>query len=298
MNFYIGVDLGGTNVRACKIDEDGNIIEQYDQESYGLVGPKEKIRDAVFSCIDKIHDIDKTKGIGIAVPGPVDVYKKQMTMSSNLVGFKDYNLVSLLEERYHLPVFIDNDANMAGLAEAVLGAGKDEDIVYYITHSTGIGGALIVGKKLISGQKGFAGEIGNIVVKDGCKKEVDTLNAGSVESEASGRALTRKARELLGANATSKDLFDEYKKGNMGAISIINEMAYEMGRLLATIGQVVDPHVFVLGGGVSNHQADIYWPMMIKAYQELFNGKPAKVVKAKLKEPGILGAAMLVKTSL
>lgn len=298
MNFYIGVDLGGTNVRACKIDEDGNIIEQYDQESYGLVGPKEKIRDAVFSCIDKIHDIDKTKGIGIAVPGPVDVYKKQMTMSSNLVGFKDYNLVSLLEERYHLPVFIDNDANMAGLAEAVLGAGKDEDIVYYITHSTGIGGALIVGKKLISGQKGFAGEIGNIVVKDGCKKEVDTLNAGSVESEASGRALTRKARELLGANATSKDLFDEYKKGNIDAISIINEMAYEMGRLLATIGQVVDPHVFVLGGGVSNHQADIYWPMMIKAYQELFNGKPAKVVKAKLKEPGILGAAMLVKTSL
>ena len=298
MNFYIGVDLCGTNVRACKIDEDGNIIEQYDQESYGLVGPKEKIRDAVFSCIDKIHDIDKTKGIGIAVPGPVDVYKKQMTMSSNLVGFKDYNLVSLLEERYHLPVFIDNDANMAGLAEAVLGAGKDEDIVYYITHSTGIGGALIVGKKLISGQKGFAGEIGNIVVKDGCKKEVDTLNAGSVESEASGRALTRKARELLGANATSKDLFDEYKKGNMGAISIINEMAYEMGRLLATIGQVVDPHVFVLGGGVSNHQADIYWPMMINAYQELFNGKPAKVVKAKLKEPGILGAAMLVKTSL
>ena len=298
MNFYIGVDLGGTNVRACKIDEDGNIIEQYDQESYGLVGPKEKIRDAVFSCIDKIHDIDKTKGIGIAVPGPVDVYKKQMTMSSNLVGFKDYNLVSLLEERYHLPVFIDNDANMAGLAEAVLGAGKDEDIVYYITHSTGIGGALIVGKKLISGQKGFAGEIGNIVVKDGCKKEVDTLNAGSVESEAIGRALTRKARELLGANATSKDLFDEYKKGNMDAISIINEMAYEMGRLLATIGQVVDPHVFVLGGGVSNHQADIYWPMMIKAYQELFNGRPAKVVKAKLKEPGILGAAMLVKTSL
>lgn len=298
MNFYIGVDLGGTNIRACKIDEDGNIIEQYDQESYGLVGPKEKIRDAVFSCIDKIHDIDKTKGIGIAVPGPVDVYKKQMTMSSNLVGFKDYNLVSLLEERYHLPVFIDNDANMAGLAEAVLGAGKDEDIVYYITHSTGIGGALIAGKKLISGQKGFAGEIGNIVVKDGCKKEVDTLNAGSVESEASGRALTRKARELLGANATSKDLFDEYKKGNIDAISIINEMAYEMGRLLATIGQVVDPHVFVLGGGVSNHQADIYWPMMIKAYQELFNGKPAKVVKAKLKEPGILGAAMLVKTSL
>ena len=298
MNFYIGVDLGGTNVRACKIDEDGNIIEQYDQESYGLVGPKEKIRDAVFSCIDKIHDIDKTKGIGIAVPGPVDVYKKQMTMSSNLVGFKDYNLVSLLEERYHLPVFIDNDANMAGLAEAVLGAGKDEDIVYYITHSTGIGGALIVGKKLISGQKGFAGEIGNIVVKDGCKKEVDTLNAGSVESEASGRALTRKAREFLGANATSKDLFDEYKNDNMDAISIINEMAYEMGRLLATIGQVVDPHVFVLGGGVSNHQADIYWPMMIKAYQELFNGRPAKVVKAKLKEPGILGAAMLVKTSL
>ena len=298
MNYYIGVDLGGTNVRACKTDEDGNIIEQYDNASYGLIGPKEKIRDAIFKCLDNIHDIDKTRGIGIAVPGPVNVYKKVMSLSSNLVGFKDYNLADLLEERYKLPVFIDNDANMAGLAEATLGAGKDEDIVYYITHSTGIGGALVIGKKVVSGQKGFAGEIGNIIVKDNGQKYVDTLNAGSVESEASGRALSRIAKDLLGDNASSKDLFDEYQKGNKKAIKMVDEMAYDMGRLLATIGQVVDPHVFVIGGGVSNHQADIYWPKMLETYHKLFNGSPAKVVKAKLKEPGILGAAMLVKTSL
>ena len=93
-------------------------------------------------------------------------------------------------------------------------------------------------------------------------------------------------------------MFDEYQKGNKEAIKIIDEISCDMGRLLATIGQVVDPHVFVIGGGVSNHQADIYWPKMLKTYHELFNGTPAKVVKAKLSEPGILGAAMLVKTSL
>ena len=73
MNYYIGVDLGGTNVRACKMDDDGNIVEEFVAKSFGLVGPKEAIRDAIFSVLDKISDIKNPKGIGVAIPGPVDV---------------------------------------------------------------------------------------------------------------------------------------------------------------------------------------------------------------------------------
>lgn len=298
MNYYVGVDLGGTNVRACKMDDDGNIIEVYDTNSYGITGPKEKIRDAIFSVLDKITDIKSTKGIGIAVPGPVDTYERVMSMSSNLVGFKDYPIAKLIEDRYGLPVYIDNDANMAGLAEAIYGAGKGKPIVYYITHSTGIGGALVVDGKLISGQKGYAGEIGNIIVKDDGEKLIENLNAGSVESESSGRGLGTKAKSIYGEKAEAKELFEGYRSGDKKAIKEIDIMADNMGRLLATISQVVDPHVFVIGGGVANHQADLYWPKMIEAYHKYFNGiRPAEVVQAKLKEPGVMGAATLVKVN-
>lgn len=297
MNYYVGVDLGGTNVRACKMDDDGNIIEQYISPSYGLIGPKEKVRDAIFSVLDQIGDIKKTKGIGIAVPGPVDVYNKVMSISTNLVGFKDYKIADIIEERYGLPVYMDNDANMAGLAEAMLGAGKDKPIVYYITHSTGIGGALIVNHHILSGQKGYAGEIGNIIVKDTENKCIATLNAGAVESEASGRALDIKAKELYGDDAKGQELFENYNS-DPDAKKVIDEIADDLGRLLATISQVADPHVFVLGGSVSKYQHKLLWPLMIEKYHKYFNSKnPAEIRLATLKEPGVMGAAMLVKAN-
>lgn len=294
MKYYVGIDLGGTNVRVAKIDENGKILFDLIEQSHGSSGPRELVRDTIFSMLDQVEDLKQCEGIGIAIPGPVDVYKKVMPISNNLLGFENYPIADLIEERYHLPVYLDNDANAAGLAEAILGAGKGKPIVYYITHSTGVGGALIVDGKVVSGQKGFAGEIGNIIVKDGCEKVSKYLNAGSVESESSGTGLQRKAEMLYGAGATAKDLFDHYEAEDKDAVAVINEMADQMGRLLATISQIVDPHIFVIGGGVSK-SAKYYWPQMIEAYHRYFNGiQPSEVTHALLKEPGVLGAAMLV----
>ena len=298
MNYYVGVDLGGTNVRACKMDDDGNILEEFVTKSYGLTGPKEKIRDAVFSVLDQITDIDKTQGIGVAIPGPVDIYNRVMPISNNLVGFENYKIADLIEERYDRPVYLDNDANMAGLAEAMLGAGKNKPIVYYITHSTGIGGALIFNHKIVSGQMGFAGEIGNIIVKDGCQRYSDYLNPGSIESESSGRGLGRKAARAFGEGNTCKELFEKYAENDPKAIELVDEMADQMGRLLATISQICDPHIFVIGGGVALNQHEKYFDKMVESYHKYFNGiKPAQVVLAKIKEPGVMGAAMLVKAN-
>ncbi|MBR2578290.1 MAG: ROK family protein [Erysipelotrichaceae bacterium] len=295
MKYYVGIDLGGTNVRVAKVDEDGNIIQDMIERSHGSTGPKELVRDTIFSMLDRVEDLKECEGIGIAVPGPVNIYERVMPISNNLKDFENYPLARLLEERYEMPVFIDNDANMAGLAEALLGAGKGRPIVYYITHSTGIGGALIVDGKVLSGQMGFAGEIGNIIVKDGCPKYSRYLNAGSAESESSGTGLGRKAKAIYGEDASSVDLFTKAGEGDEKALAVIDEMADNMGRLMATIGQIVDPHIFVFGGGVS-HSSDLYWPKMIEAYHKYFNGiKYADIEKAQLKEPGVLGAALLVK---
>lgn len=296
MKYYVGIDLGGTNVRVCKMDENGVIVQDFQGKSHGTEGPKELIRDSIFALIDKI-DLTGCEGIGIAIPGPVDTYNMVMPISNNLVGFENYPIADLIKEKYKIPVFLDNDANMAGLAEAVLGAGKDYPIVYYITHSTGVGGALVVNGHVVSGQLGFAGEISNIIVREGCQRYSKYLNPGSVESESSGVGLARKAVQLYGEGSSAKTIFEHFDKGETEAIKIVEEMAENMGRLLATIGQVVDPHVFVIGGGISS-QSDKYWPLMEKYYHQYFNGiKPAKILKAKLKEPGVLGAAMLVKAN-
>ena len=297
MKYYIGIDLGGTNVRVAKVDEEGKIVQDLIERSHGSEGPRELVRDTIFSMLDKIEDLDKCEGIGIAIPGPVDTYNMVMTISNNIVGFENYPIAQIIKDRYKLPVYLDNDANMAALAEATFGAGKGKPIVYYITHSTGVGGGLVINGHVVSGQLGYAGEIGNIIVKDGCKRYSEYLNAGSIESESSGTGLGRKAVSLYGEGKTAKDIFDKLKQGDPKAKEVIDEMADNMGRLLATIGQVVDPHCFVIGGGVSS-QSEYYWPKMIEAYHKYFNGiKPAEVLKAKLSEPGVLGAAMLVKVN-
>ena len=296
MKYYVGIDLGGTNVRIAKVDENGTIIQDDIKPSHGSTGPRELVTETIFSMLDSIKDLKECEGIGIAVPGPVDAYNMVMPISNNLAGFENYPLAALIKERYGLPVYLDNDANMAGLAEATLGAGVGKPIVYFITHSTGIGGALIVDGKVVNGQMGFAGEIGNIIVKDNGEKHSKYLNAGSVESEASGTGLGRIVKATYGDNVKVRDMFNLYEQGDEQAREIVFTMADQMGRLLATISQVVDPHVFVIGGGVAN-QSRNYWPAMIEAYHRYFNGiKPAEVVKAKLKEPGVLGAAMLVRS--
>ena len=294
MDYYIGIDLGGTNVRIGKLDENLNVCEEYVEKSYGLIGPKELVRDTIFSLIDKIENLEQCKGIGVAVPGPIDKENRVMTISHNIVGFKDYPIAKIIEDRYHKPVYLENDANVAGLAEAIVGAGKGKEIVYYITHSTGIGGALVINGKLINGLSGSAGEVGNIVVKDDCIEYKEGLNAGSIEGEYSGSALARKAKALYGQENTIL-LFDKAKEGDNKAQMIIDEMAINMGKILAIVSQVVDPDVFVFGGGVIKN-SDYYWPKMIETYHQYFNGfKYAEIVKAKINEPGVLGAALLVK---
>ena len=298
MKTYLGVDLGGTNIRVAIITHDGSILEEIKRPSLSDQGP-EVVLDNIIDMVKTLNGYETCLGMGIGVPGPVDTVNGSVTLSTNLKGFTGFPVVEYLSKVFDMPIYMDNDANVAGLAEAVLGAGKDLPIVYYVTHSTGIGGALVINGKTVSGRKGYAGEIGNIVIdRDRAdQSDVNSLNVGAVENEASGSALVRKAQVLLNPDITSaKDIFQLAESGNDVAIMLIDDMAYDVASVLAMIAHVVDPHVFVLGGGVTLAR-DFYWPKMIEYYQSLVHPQMRDVPfkEALLEEPGIVGAAMLCR---
>jgi len=294
MKTYIGIDLGGTNVRVANITRDGKILHEVKSPSYGQDGPEIAVAN-IIKLIKQVPDLDNVAGIGIGVPGPVDTTTGTMVLSTNLKDFKNYPLVARINEEIDIPCFLDNDANVAGLAEALVGAGKGKGVVYYMTHSTGIGGALVVNGKVVSGKHGHAGEIGNIIIDRDRVRQPNNLNAGACESEASGLAITRKAKEQINPNINEAyEVFKLAKEGNEVAIKIIEDMSYDFAQMMASIAHVVDPDCFIIGGGVSKSR-DEYFHLLRKNYDSMVHVEMRKteIIPAELDEPGIIGAAML-----
>lgn len=294
MKEYIGVDLGGTNVRAAKVDENGKIIQIIKEATEINLGC-EHVINKIISMIKSLDNFDKCEGIGIGVPGPVDTKNGKMVMATNLPGFEGYPIVSKIEEATNLKCYLDNDVNVAALGEAYFGAGKNSDSLYYITISTGIGGAFVFNHQLVSGSHGYAGEVGNIII-DPNREKTTSLNAGAIEAEASGTAITRKGKEVFGNNIINNagDVFNLAKDNNDKALQITKTMQEDLGTMLANIAHVVDPEIFVFGGGCMKSK-DLFYPQMIENFKTKIHVgmRETKVVEAALDEPGIIGAAML-----
>ncbi|MBQ1521876.1 MAG: ROK family protein [Erysipelotrichaceae bacterium] len=293
MKSYIGIDLGGTNVRVAKVSAEGEVLAVVKGPSYSQDGP-EKVMANLKKLIRKIPDWQECSGIGVGVPGPVDAVTRTMVLSTNLPGFTGYPMAAELEADLGIPTYLDNDANVAGLAEALVGAGKGLKTVFYTTISTGIGGVLIVDGKAVSGKHGFGGEIANIII-DRNREKVNYLNVGAIENEASGTAVTRKGRQVFGDKIKhAGNVFELANKGDADAIKIIDDVAKDLGQLFATIACVCDPDIFIIGGGMMR-SADSLLPGVIKNFKEMSHTALAdtKFVIAGLEEPGVVGAAML-----
>ena len=305
MKYYIGIDLGGTNVRTLLVDENGKTYSEVKDNTERENGP-----DYVCAkIIRQIESLDTSicgglqgvSGIGIGVPGPVDTVKGTMIMATNLPGFENYPICDKLADRFNLPTFIDNDANVAGLAEALLGAGKDYPTCYYVTIATGIGGAFIVDGKLVSGGRGHAGEIGNIIVKNNGYK-FGGLNPGAAEGETSGTAITRKGKELLGEDRVNHagDVFRLASEGDLKAQSIVDECISELATMFANIAHTVDPHCFVIGGGVMKSREYFYDRLVEQFNSKIHVGMRGYIplLGTKLEDCGAIGAAMLPMSRL
>lgn len=305
MKYYIGIDLGGTNVRTLLVDEDGKAYSEVKDNTESEKGPD-------YVCAKIIRQIEgldtsvcgglqNVAGIGIGVPGPVDTVNGVMIMATNLQGFENYPICSKISDRFNLPVFIDNDANVAGLAEALLGAGKEYPTTYYVTISTGIGGAFIANGKLVSGGRGHAGEIGNIIVKNNGYK-FGGLNPGAVEGEASGTAMTRKGQELLGKDKVSHagDVFRLAAEGDLKAKSIVDECISQLASMFANIAHTIDPHCFVVGGGVMKSREYFYDTLVEQFNAKIHVGMRGHIplLGTKIEDCGAIGAAMLPMSRL
>ncbi len=299
MKKYIGVDLGGTNVRAAMINEKGDILEMH-KTSTNIKDGVDNVINTIINLIKKLDDYQSAEGIGMGVPGLLDSKNGIMILSNNLPGFENFPIAKVISEAFNKPTFIDNDVNVAGLGEAYFGAGKNLDSVYYVTVSTGIGGAFVYDGKLISGKHGCAGELCNMVV-DKNRKALNGLNPGALENEASGTALTRKGKELFGDHIEhAGHVFDLARANNEKALEIIDQMAYDIALALSFVSYSCDPEIFVFGGGVTTKAKELFMDKMITYYNTLVFDvmKTVKFKEAVLDEPGIVGAAMLTKSKL
>lgn len=296
MKNYIGIDLGGTNVRVGKVSEDGEILFQLKGPSFGLEGPQEKIFSNVVKIVKSIPDYMDCVGIGAGVPGPVDTVNGKMNLSTNLVGFQGFMFADALEKEVGLKTFIDNDANVTGLAEALVGSGKGLKTVYYTTLSTGIGGALIVDGKVVSGKNGFAGEIANLIV-DRNREKVNYLNVGAIENEASGTAIVRKATKLFNREFDNAGEVFKLSLTDDRAKKLIDDTIYDLAVMYSLIGHIVDPDMFILGGGLMKSK-EYFFDRLVETYKGLVHEKMRniKFKEASLNEPGLIGAAMLPRS--
>ena len=279
----IGIDLGGTNYRIGLLDDEYNLISL----SKKVLTCKDG-NEIIKSIINDLneYDMNEIEGIGFCAPGIIDVKNCIMYASSNLDYENKIEIGKIFQSQFHKKIFIDNDANCAGLAESKLGAGKDKSSTYYITHSTGIGAAYIIDGQIIHGAHNCLGEIGACLLNKKPKIRLENSSAGP--------AIAKKGLDIN--LSTSEKVFMEAKNGNEKALNIIEEVFDNMAFVLANISYIADPDCFVLGGGISNN-FDFYYPILMKYYKhyakDAYENIP--VLKANLQEPGVVGASLLIK---
>ncbi|OGC35189.1 transcriptional regulator, partial [candidate division WOR-1 bacterium RIFOXYB2_FULL_48_7] len=235
----IGVDLGGTKIAAVIATQEGKIITDVNIPTEAQKGQKhviENIKKAIDTLIRGQRR--KVSKIGIGVPGPILYDQGIVIEPPNLPGWKKVNLKKILEKEFKVPVFLDNDANCAALAEAYFGAGKNAQNFIYITVSTGIGGGIIINRQLYRGAIGAAGEFGHMIIDPhgypcGCG------NIGCFEAMASGTAIRRRA----GMDAISVEL--AARQGDKKALKVIDETAHYLAIGIANLVNIFNPEIVV-----------------------------------------------------
>jgi len=282
--------LGGTKIAAAAADECGCIISEIIVPTEALKGKKQVIKNikkAVETLAKSIRG--KILKIGIGIPGPID-YKKGLVIDPpNLPGWKKVNLGEELSKFFKVPVFLDNDANCAALGEALFGAGQRANDFIYITVSTGIGGGIIIDRKLYRGANGSAGEFGHMIIdphgfKCGCG------NYGDLEAMASGTSIkTRSGEDAMAIHIKAQ-------QGDKKALKVINETAYYLGIGIANLVNIFNPELVIVGGGLSNLGELLLAPTRKEFYKHALAlpKRSVKIVRAKLgARAGLLGAIAL-----
>lgn len=294
MKYAVGVDIGGTNSRVALVDEDMNIVErtQFPTETHD---PDETVK-RLAAEIEKIADGKDIVGMGVSCPGPLDLINGKVLGTMNLYDdWHGYPIAAKITEATGIPAYLENDANLAALAEAVVGEGKDYRFVQFLTISTGLGSGFVVDRKVQIGAHGYANEVAYAPMwRNG--PQHGTIYPGGIEAISSGTAITTRARKAGLDVKHAGEVNDLAVAGNEAAAEIMEDAKEYLANFIATVIAISDPEIVILGGSVAlkidGFTKDVEDRVREKVLAEL---KPTvKIHNSTLSEDsGLLGAACL-----
>ena len=307
----IGIDIGGTKIAGAVVDEFGAIVRE-DRVPTDASSPME-IENAVVAMIERLSDgPEEIAGAGVAAAGFIDAAQSTVYYAPN-INWRHEPFREKLEARLDLPVIIENDANAAGWAEFQFGAGRLVSDMAVLTIGTGVGGAIISNDRLFRGGFGAGAEIGHMRVVPGglpcgCGAH------GCIEQYGSGRALQRMAGELADAAGIGKTLaevrsrtgelsggaiFELIMAGDPGALAALRQLGDWLGQACASLGAILDPQLFVFGGGVAQAGELLLEPIRLAYLDNLpargFHPEPEFKIAELVNDAGVVGAADLAR---
>jgi len=258
MNLIVAVDIGGTHIRVA-VYKPHSIIPLEHQRTRSHAS-KAGVYDRLVQAIEVVWPKEKVDAIGIASPGPLDPYTGTILATPNIPEWKNFPLAKKLCEHFGVPVYVDNDANMAGLAEWQYGAGQGHRDLVYLTISTGIGGGVISSGHLLQGFRGMGAELGHMII-DADGPICGCGFYGHVESFSSGPAIARYVKEQISLgqkstlqtdrDLTAHQVADAAFQGDALAISAFERAGHYLGIGVANYLAIFDPSILIFGGGVS-----------------------------------------------
>lgn len=310
--FAIGIDFGGTTVKFGIVSAKGKIEKKLVLETNAEAGPKHVIKQ-IIKGVKELQKQSKYKfsGIGIGSPGIISIKKGTVENPPNIPGWGRVHLGRIIERETGIETFVENDANTAALGEMIFGSGKVHDSFIMVTLGTGVGGGLILNKKLYRGETGGAGEIGHVSIDINGKK-CNCGSIGCIEAYTGNNYLIEDVREQLGTHKDSKiyeilendlDLLTPEiinmaaEQGDEFAINVINEVGKNLGCALASVCNVLDVTTIIVGGGVAGFGKRLFDSILLSARDRVLKSLSPriKIISAKLKnDAGIKGASALV----
>lgn len=307
--YAFGVDVGGTTVKLGLFDGEGTLLDKWEIPTVTENQGEAILPDVAKSITAKMEEKGLAEadvaGIGIGVPGAVNRNGLLVGRAVNL-GWDSFDIPKALDAYIKVPVKAANDANVAAFGEMWQGGAKGYENMVAVTLGTGVGGGIIVEGRLLAGSTGAGGEIGHLHLQDGEEETCNCGNNGCLEQYTSATGIVRLARHRLGEDEkpsilregeiTAKAVFDAVKAGDAVAIEIAERFGDYLGKGLAIVAAVVNPEVFVIGGGVSK-AGEILLTFVEPNFRKYAfpQCRGAKFVLAELgNDAGIYGAAALV----
>lgn len=315
--YILAIDIGGTQIRAALVTDHGEIMERRAIRTNAHEGYQNVINRLIY-LLHELYDPfvkkngkERLRGIGLAIPGTLNVYEGIVYSSPNLPDWHHVNIRAILQMEFALPVYMNNDANAAALGEYYFGQGKGCDNFIYVTISTGVGAGIIENGRLLLGEYGQAAEVGHMSINpEGpqCK----CGNYGCIEAYISGTGIVKRTKDLLQKEMYStsllqekeistKDVFTAAKKNDELALKIIQDTRKYLGVAIVNLLHLFNPKLIIFGGGVSQVGDYLFEPAMNYAKEHAMYPM-AEDVAYKITNlgdnVGLLGATSLVINDL